>query len=280
MSWHYKLMGEEFGPVTAKELKQAAEAGTISPDTLVRKVGLDDWVTADRVNGLFTQNPTAAKDEPQSSIQTDSQTTKADVGPKIKFTCSNCQKQYSVGSDMAGADTTCIDCDRPLRVPGVHKGEHEAPRSHAPVQAKPNSFLCTFGDAFSAAQKSIRNLSYKVDSLDRQNGLITFKTGMSAKSWAGQEMSLMLIDNGDGSIEVSITGRRNQTGVVIQLADWGEADSIVAQILGEMREFVTPTMPQETHGVNYTAIGFLVIFGVAACIAVIVMLTTFLINLL
>lgn len=65
MGWHYKLMGEEYGPITAKELQEIAESGTISPDTLVRKAGLDDWVTADRVKGLFT--PTSKPSSPDTA---------------------------------------------------------------------------------------------------------------------------------------------------------------------------------------------------------------------
>src|SRR3990172_7389714 len=75
---------------------------------------------------------------------------------------------------------------------------------------------------FVAAQKAIRDLGYKIDSLDKAAGLLNFKTGMSWKSWAGQEMSLMLLDSGSGSVEVSITGRRSQSGVILQIYAWGE----------------------------------------------------------
>ena len=61
MSWTYQVMGEEHGPVSAKELKAAAEGGIVSPDTLVRKVGLDDWVTADRIKGLFNAPTSESK---------------------------------------------------------------------------------------------------------------------------------------------------------------------------------------------------------------------------
>ena len=64
----------------------------------------------------------------------------------------------------------------------------------------------TLGQAFAAAQKAVRDLGYKVDTLDKTSGLLNFKTGMSWKSWAGQEMSVMIIDNGNGSVEVSVSG--------------------------------------------------------------------------
>lgn len=56
MGWQYKLMGEEFGPISAQELKDAAANGTVFPDTLVRKSGMDDWVMADKVKGLFAKS--------------------------------------------------------------------------------------------------------------------------------------------------------------------------------------------------------------------------------
>ena len=51
--WYYKIMGEEFGPVSSSELRGLAQTSQISPDTLVRK-GVDgDWIRAERVRGLF-----------------------------------------------------------------------------------------------------------------------------------------------------------------------------------------------------------------------------------
>lgn len=94
----------------------------------------------------------------------------------------------------------------------------------------------TLGQAFAAAQKAVRDLGYKVDTLDKTSGLLNFKTGMSWKSWAGQEMSVMIIDNGNGSVEVSVSGRRNQSGVVIQIYDWGEAAGIAKKVIAKMDE--------------------------------------------
>ncbi len=73
-------MGEEIGPISAKELKDAAESGAISPDTLVRKAGMDDWVTADRVKGLFTPSSkqstkTVVQVHPQKNSQHDAEGT-------------------------------------------------------------------------------------------------------------------------------------------------------------------------------------------------------------
>ena len=98
------------------------------------------------------------------------------------------------------------------------------------------TFNNSLDQVFSSAQKAIRDLGYKVDSLDKNNGLLNFKTGLSWWSWAGQEMSVMMIDNGNSSIEVSVSGRRNQSGVVLQITDFGEAGGIARKVIAKMAE--------------------------------------------
>jgi hypothetical protein len=83
---------------------------------------------------------------------------------------------------------------------------------------------------FNAVVKAVRDLGYKIDSMDRANGLLNFKTGMSMKSWAGQEMSAVILDNGNGTTELSLTGNRSQSGVIIQVYDWGEAKAIAGKL--------------------------------------------------
>jgi hypothetical protein len=99
-------------------------------------------------------------------------------------------------------------------------------------------YKSTQAEIYSAAQRAIRDLGYKVDRLDRTNGLLTFKTGLSWKSWAGQEMSIMLIDVSSTEVEVSLSGKRNQTGVIVQLYDWGEVNGIAKKVLDVMDEYL------------------------------------------
>jgi hypothetical protein len=61
--WKFKRGDEEFGPFTSGQLKQLAAGGKLTPDDLVWKDGLPDWVSAQRVKGLFevdAQNAAAA----------------------------------------------------------------------------------------------------------------------------------------------------------------------------------------------------------------------------
>jgi len=89
---------------------------------------------------------------------------------------------------------------------------------------------------FNTALRAVRTLGYKIDSIDKSNSLLAFKTGMSWKSWAGQEMSILILDNGDGTCTVDISGRRNQSGVIIQVYDWGEAAGIARKVFTEMEK--------------------------------------------
>ena len=91
---------------------------------------------------------------------------------------------------------------------------------------------------FIACQKSVRDLGYKVDSINKEEGLVNFKTGMSWWSWAGQEMSVMMIAEDENSVEVNISGRRNAHGAVLQVYDWGEARGIAKKLLAKMDEYL------------------------------------------
>ena len=53
--WYYKIMGEVYGPVDSETIKELAKRNAINRDTFVRQQEYD-WVTADRIEGLFSRN--------------------------------------------------------------------------------------------------------------------------------------------------------------------------------------------------------------------------------
>lgn len=58
--WYYARGNQQYGPVSALELKALAEGGALGPDDLVWRAGMGDWVAARRVKGLFeTPSPPA-----------------------------------------------------------------------------------------------------------------------------------------------------------------------------------------------------------------------------
>lgn len=55
--WYYARNDQQFGPVSAAELKQLADAGSIAPDDLLWREGMDAWTTAINLRGLFGEDP-------------------------------------------------------------------------------------------------------------------------------------------------------------------------------------------------------------------------------
>ena len=88
---------------------------------------------------------------------------------------------------------------------------------------------------FNAAMKVVRDLGYKIDSIDKANGLLNFKTGMSWKSFSGQEMSILILDNGDGTCSVDIAGKRAAGGFP-QMIDWGEVSSLSSALFTKIEQ--------------------------------------------
>lgn len=59
VQWYYARNDQQFGPVSAAELKQLADSGELSPDDLLWREGMDSWDTAINLHDLFTGDATA-----------------------------------------------------------------------------------------------------------------------------------------------------------------------------------------------------------------------------
>jgi GYF domain 2 len=57
--WYCKIMGEEWGPMSSRELMAVARRRRLTRDDLVRRGSQGIWVRAENVNGLFNSAPTA-----------------------------------------------------------------------------------------------------------------------------------------------------------------------------------------------------------------------------
>ena len=57
--WYYTSAGKQSGPVSGPELKRMASSGHLSPDDMVWKEGMPNWVPAAKLKGLFTATPAA-----------------------------------------------------------------------------------------------------------------------------------------------------------------------------------------------------------------------------
>ena len=52
--WYFAKGKQQFGPVDAAELKRLASTGGLSPDDLIRKAGMKQWVRASSARQLFS----------------------------------------------------------------------------------------------------------------------------------------------------------------------------------------------------------------------------------
>ncbi|MEI8229456.1 MAG: DUF4339 domain-containing protein [Planctomycetota bacterium] len=64
--WYYSRDGKRVGPLSASDLKKAADNGHLTRADLVWKEGLSEWVQATRVKGLFPDTPPPV---PQNVVQ-------------------------------------------------------------------------------------------------------------------------------------------------------------------------------------------------------------------
>jgi len=95
------------------------------------------------------------------------------------------------------------------------------------------SYSLPYEQVFSRAQTAVGKLGYKIYNIDKAKGSIQFKTPLSLFSWAGQDMSIAIKDNGNGIINVDISGVRNTAGFM-QVYDWGEPGMIAKKVFSLM----------------------------------------------
>lgn len=80
--WFYAKGKQAHGPVAAAELKRLASTGGLSPDDLVRKAGMTQWVRASSVKQLFQSQSVPAPPVAESSLTTQA-TKNADTGSHV-----------------------------------------------------------------------------------------------------------------------------------------------------------------------------------------------------
>jgi hypothetical protein len=62
--WYYACQGQQVGPVSPEQLRQAAATGQLPATGLVWKQGMADWVPAQKVRGLFPSAVPTSPDTP------------------------------------------------------------------------------------------------------------------------------------------------------------------------------------------------------------------------
>src|SRR5687767_13678802 len=88
---------------------------------------------------------------------------------------------------------------------------------------------------FAALLRSVSELGYSINNTDAASGTISFSTGMSMRSWAGQNMTATVFALGEGESKVVVGGKREQKGSPLggggQVFDWGEKGKITRKLL-------------------------------------------------
>lgn len=68
--WFFAEKGVKHGPVSSLALKKLADAGRVTPDTLVWREGMPDWVPAGEIKGLCPDEPVVADTIPRPRAAT------------------------------------------------------------------------------------------------------------------------------------------------------------------------------------------------------------------
>src|SRR5665213_2771147 len=112
------------------------------------------------------------------------------------------------------------------------------------AKTEEKKFEANSARVFNACRVAMAQLSYTLISADETGRMISFNTGRSLKSFAGQDLQATVLDNGDGSrvIVGGAIARRGGMGSGQQIA-WGEKAALSKKFLAEV-ESVLPNVPE------------------------------------
>lgn len=99
---------------------------------------------------------------------------------------------------------------------------------------------------FEAAKLVVAKFGYNILQSDMASGTISFNTGRSFKSWAGQDLTATLIGNSQRTKVIvggSIAKGGNPLGGGSQLMAWGEKEALSKQFLAALGETL-PSIPE------------------------------------
>jgi hypothetical protein len=156
------------------------------------------------VKGLFDQPPAV-------EVSSEPEPVPAEIVPVVLsnlklIDCPDCSKSVSRRAEQ------CPYCGCPI-------GE---PKPQPVVVQPPVPKVRVFEVVFRCVVQSVRDVGYAVGRVDKHNGMIAFKTGMSLWSF-GQDISLVVVDQGK-TCSIDMTSRSGQ------VTDWGESKRISQKI--------------------------------------------------
>jgi hypothetical protein len=105
-------------------------------------------------------------------------------------------------------------------------------------------FDATPGRVFDACRRAMANLGYTLIGADESGRMISFNTGRSMKSWAGQDLQATVIPSDSGA-QVVVGGTLARRGGLAggQQVAWGEKSALSKKFLREVGQ-VLPKVPE------------------------------------
>lgn len=127
--------------------------------------------------------------------------------------------------------------------------------------------------AIKAVTAVIARLGFTLKGVDQVNGLVTFETGMSWSSWAGQNMSVHVMDVSNG-VQITVGGTLKAHGAQIQAYDWGEAAKIAGKVFDQLDTLLGSgrlvSGPVSSGGNNTMAVVVLVVLVIVVLLLVVI----------
>jgi hypothetical protein len=118
----------------------------------------------------------------------------------------------------------------------ARRGGSPRPREFA------NTYSADADEVFAALCSVIDQLGYRITSCDARQREIEFNTGMSWKTFAGQDFSGSVDAHLQGRSEVRLVGVISQRGLgSIQSVTWGETQKLGNRVLDQLAERINPS---------------------------------------
>jgi DNA polymerase-3 subunit epsilon len=122
------------------------------------------------------------------------------------------------------------------------------PKMATPSESR--SYRASGGRLYNAVLRTVSQLGYSIQHSDAAARTISFNTGMSMRSWAGQDMTITVIEDAEDASTIIIGGKRAQRGSIAggggQIYDWGERGKITRAFFEALNGALqqTPEPPQ------------------------------------
>ena len=100
------------------------------------------------------------------------------------------------------------------------------------------TYDATVTETFEALRAAVKQLRYRVRSIDKANSEIAFNTGMSWSTWAGQDFTAVAQEHQAGKTELRMVGATSRRGLggLHELDHWAETEKLGNRVLDRTNE--------------------------------------------